>query len=314
MFVDRLIEQIREKNNPSVIGLDPRIEYVPAYLREKARKEFGNNAKGTAEAILSFNRKLIDALYDMIPAVKPQVAYYEMYGLEGLRVFKETVDYAKSKGLLVIADGKRNDIGSTAEAYSTAFLGKTLLDEGLEQSMFDVDALTVNPYLGFDGIKPFAEDCKRYEKGIFVLVKTSNKTSGQLQDLKLQDGKTLYEVVAGLVQEWGRATTGKYGYSSVGAVVGATYPEQAEVLRSIMQNAYILVPGYGAQGGTAADAVKSFNKDGLGAIINASRSVICAYQSELWKKQYGEEQFADAARAEALRMRDDINGALGDRR
>jgi orotidine-5'-phosphate decarboxylase len=314
VFVDRLIEQIREKNNPSVIGLDPRIEYVPAYLREKARKEFGNNAKGTAEAILSFNRKLIDALYDMIPAVKPQVAYYEMYGLEGLRVFKETVDYAKSKGLLVIADGKRNDIGSTAEAYSTAFLGKTLLDEGLEQSMFDVDALTVNPYLGFDGIKPFAEDCKRYEKGIFVLVKTSNKTSGQLQDLKLQDGKTLYEVVAGLVQEWGRATTGKYGYSSVGAVVGATYPEQAEVLRSIMQNAYILVPGYGAQGGTAADAVKSFNKDGLGAIINASRSVICAYQSELWKKQYGEEQFADAARAEALRMRDDINGALGDRR
>jgi orotidine-5'-phosphate decarboxylase len=314
MFVDRLIEQIREKNNPSVIGLDPRIEYVPAYLREKARKEFGNNAKGTAEAILSFNRKLIDALYDMIPAVKPQVAYYEMYGLEGLRVFKETVDYAKSKGLLVIADGKRNDIGSTAEAYSTAFLGKTLLDEGLEQSMFDVDALTVNPYLGFDGIKPFAEDCKRYEKGIFVLVKTSNKTSGQLQDLKLQDGKTLYEVVAGLVQEWGRETTGKYGYSSVGAVVGATYPEQAEVLRSIMQNAYILVPGYGAQGGTAADAVKSFNKDGLGAIINASRSVICAYQSELWKKQYGEEQFADAARAEALRMRDDINGALGDRR
>jgi orotidine-5'-phosphate decarboxylase len=314
MFVDRLIEQIREKNNPSVIGLDPRIEYVPAYLREKARKEFGNNAKSTAEAILSFNRKLIDALYDMIPAVKPQVAYYEMYGLEGLRVFKETVDYAKSKGLLVIADGKRNDIGSTAEAYSTAFLGKTLLDEGLEQSMFDVDALTVNPYLGFDGIKPFAEDCKRYEKGIFVLVKTSNKTSGQLQDLKLQDGKTLYEVVAGLVQEWGRETTGKYGYSSVGAVVGATYPEQAEVLRSIMQNAYILVPGYGAQGGTAADAVKSFNKDGLGAIINASRSVICAYQSELWKKQYGEEQFADAARAEALRMRDDINGALGDRR
>jgi orotidine-5'-phosphate decarboxylase len=314
MFVDRLIEQIREKNNPSVIGLDPRIEYVPAYLREKARKEFGNNAKSTAEAILSFNRKLIDALYDMIPAVKPQVAYYEMYGLEGLRVFKETVDYAKSKGLLVIADGKRNDIGSTAEAYSTAFLGKTLLDEGLEQSMFDVDALTVNPYLGFDGIKPFAEDCKRNEKGIFVLVKTSNKTSGQLQDLKLQDGKTLYEVVAGLVQEWGRETTGKYGYSSVGAVVGATYPEQAEVLRSIMQNAYILVPGYGAQGGTAADAVKSFNKDGLGAIINASRSVICAYQSELWKKQYGEEQFADAARAEALRMRDDINGALGDRR
>jgi orotidine-5'-phosphate decarboxylase len=314
MFVDRLIEQIREKNNPSVIGLDPRIEYVPAYLREKARKELGNNAKSTAEAILSFNRKLIDALYDMIPAVKPQVAYYEMYGLEGLRVFKETVDYAKSKGLLVIADGKRNDIGSTAEAYSTAFLGKTLLDEGLEQSMFDVDALTVNPYLGFDGIKPFAEDCKRYEKGIFVLVKTSNKTSGQLQDLKLQDGKTLYEVVAGLVQEWGRETTGKYGYSSVGAVVGATYPEQAEVLRSIMQNAYILVPGYGAQGGTAADAVKSFNKDGLGAIINASRSVICAYQSELWKKQYGEEQFADAARAEALRMRDDINGALGDRR
>lgn len=306
MFIDRLIDNIKEKNNPSVIGLDPRIEYIPGFIKEKAFKEYGINSKGAAEAILIFNKKLIDALYDIIPAVKPQLAYYEMYGLEGLRVFKETADYARRKGLIVLADGKRNDIGSTAEAYSTAYLGSTRISSEYEQAMFEVDALTVNPYLGYDGIKPFVEDCKTKGKGIFVLVKTSNKSSGQLQDLVIQDGRSIYEVVAGLVEEWGRECAGKYGYSSIGAVVGATYPQQAKVLRSIMKTSYILVPGYGTQGGTAKDAASNFNQDGLGAIVNASRSVMCAYQSAMWKNEYSEEKFEMAARAETLRMRDDI--------
>ena len=307
MFIDRLIESIKEKNNSSVIGLDPKIEYVPAQIKEKNFKEYGVNAKGAAEAILEFNKKIIDAIYDLVPAVKPQVAYYEMYGLEGLRVFDETVKYSKSKGLLVIADGKRNDIGSTAEAYSTAFLGTTPIAEGNSQAMFDTDALTVNPYLGYDGIKPFVEDCGKYGKGIFILVKTSNKSSGQLQDLVTEQGKTIYQLMAEYVEEWGKPVTGKYGYSSVGAVVGATYPEQAKALRGVMKHAYILVPGYGAQGGTAKDVANSFNEDGLGAIVNASRSVMCAYQSEMWKNTYSENNFDEACRAEVLRMRDDIN-------
>ncbi|MCX7711039.1 MAG: orotidine-5'-phosphate decarboxylase [Clostridia bacterium] len=310
MFVDLLIDKIKEKKNPTVVGLDPKIEYVPQSLKEESFKEFGKGAKGVAEAILTFNKKLIDAVHDIVPAVKPQLAYYEMYGLEGLRAFDETVKYAKKKGLLVVADGKRNDIGSTAEAYSSAFLGKTNFETEESMPVFDADALTVNPYLGIDGIKPFIDDCKNYGKGIFVLVKTSNKSSGQLQDLKTQDGKSIYEIVAEHVQEWGSSVVGKHGYSSVGAVVGATYPEQAKFLRGVMKNAYILVPGYGAQGGSAKDAANSFNSDGLGAIINASRSIMCAYQSELWKGTYMPERFDEAARAEAIRMRDDINSAV----
>ncbi len=313
MFIDRLIESIGKKNNPTVVGLDPKIEYVPAFIREKAFKEFGVNLKGASEAIIRFNRLLIDAIYDQVPAVKPQLAYYEMYGVEGMIAFDETCKYAKSKGLLVIADGKRNDIGSTAEAYSKAFLGETVLDGEIKEKAFDTDALTVSPYLGVDGIKPFVDDCLNNEKGIFVLVKTSNKSSGQLQDLVTQDCRSIYEIMAGYVNEWGRNVTGKYGYSSVGAVVGATYPNQAKLLRSIMKNAYILVPGYGAQGGTARDCVNSFNKDGLGAIVNASRSIMCAYMSDTWKNMYNEENFAEAARAEVIRMKDDLNSALAER-
>ncbi len=310
MFIDVLIEKIKEKNNPTVVGLDPKLEYVPKFIRDRSCSEYGRDIKGAAQAILEFNRRIIDAVYDIVPAVKPQLAYYEMYGLEGLKAFAGTVAYAKSKGLLVIADGKRNDIGSTAEAYSAAFLGQTEILEGKREPMFDADALTVNPYLGIDGIKPFMEDCKNYGKGIFILVKTSNKSSGQLQDLLTQDGRSIYEVVAGHVDEWGGDLVGKYGYSSVGAVVGATYPQQAKVLRKILRHAYILVPGYGAQGGGAKDVLPSFHADGLGAIVNASRSIMCAYQSSLWKDTYSEEQFDGAARAEAIRMRDDINGAL----
>lgn len=309
MFVDRLITAIKKYDNPTVAGLDPTLDYVPAAIRNAAFKVYGNNFRGAAEAIIGFNRKLIDALCDIVPAVKPQLAYYEMYGIEGIRAFDETCRYAKSKGLLVIADGKRNDIGSTAQAYSAAYLGKTTVEEH-EQSAFDVDALTVNPYLGYDGIKPFINDCTASKKGIFVLVKTSNKSSGQLQDLVTQDGKHIYEKVAELVREWGSDVIGENGYSSVGAVVGATWPDQAAVLRSIMKKAYILVPGYGAQGGTAADAMRSFNDDGLGAIINASRSIMCAWKSERWMGKYNEDSFDQAARDEAIRMRNEINEAL----
>ena len=310
MFIDKLIENIKSKNNPTVVGLDPKIEYVPACIKEKAFQEYGVNIKGVAEAILVFNKKMIDAVYDIVPAVKPQLAYYEMYGLEGIRVFDETVKYAKKKDLLVIADGKRNDIGSTAEAYSAAFLGKTTLQGDKAEAMFDADALTVNPYLGFDGIKPFVDDCKKYQKGIFVLVKTSNKSSGQLQDLLTVGDKSIYEIVAGYVEEWGKGLVGKYGYSSVGAVVGATYPNQAKILRKIMKSAYILVPGYGAQGGSAQDVAHAFRSDGLGAIINASRSIMCAYQSDLWKEKFDEQHFDEACRAEAIRMKEDIQKAI----
>lgn len=310
MFIDRLIDRIRETDNPSVAGLDPRLEYVPEHLREKAFGEHGTGFEGAAAAILEFNKGIVNALCDIVPAVKPQLAYYEMYGLEGLKAFDATVRYAKSRGMLVIADGKRNDIGSTAEAYSSAFLGRSGLD-GRQEPVFDTDALTVNPYLGIDGVKPFIEDCGQYGKGIFVLVKTSNKSSGQLQDLKTENGKTVYETVAALVDEWGAPLTGKYGYSSIGAVVGATWPEQASSLRKIMKNAYILVPGYGAQGGSAADAARSFNGDGLGAIVNASRSIMCAWQSPKWSGTYGGVDYAKAARAEALRMRDELREAVG---
>jgi len=313
MFIDRLIESIQEKNNPTVVGLDPKIEYVPAFIKEKSFKEYGVNLKGASEAIIQFNKMIIDEVYDQIPAVKPQLAYYEMYGVDGIYAFDQTCKYAKSKGLIVIADGKRNDIGSTAEAYSKAFLGSTVIEQEIKQKAFDVDALTVSPYLGEDGIKPFIDDCIKNEKGIFVLVKTSNKSSGQLQDLVTQFGKSIYELMAEYVNEWGKPVIGKYGYSSVGAVVGATYPNQAKLLRSIMKKAYILVPGYGAQGGTARDCANSFKKDKLGAIVNASRSVMCAYKSDIWKNEYSEERFAEASRAEVIRMKDDLNAALGEK-
>lgn len=310
MFIDKLIEAVKEKDNPSVVGLDPKIEYVPSILREEAFKKYGKNLEGVAQAILTFNKRIIDAVYDIVPAVKPQLAYYEMYGIEGIKAFYETVKYSKEKGLVVIADGKRNDIGSTAQSYSAAYLGKSVIDDGIEESIFDTDALTVNPYLGTDGIKPFVDDCKKNKKGLFILVKTSNKSSGQIQDLLTQLGKSIYEIVAELVEEWGKSVRGQYGYSSVGAVVGATYPNQAKILRKAMRHAYILVPGYGAQGGTARDVAHSFNGDGLGAIVNASRSIMCAYQSDEWKNQYSEEKFAEASRAEAIRMRDDINSVI----
>lgn len=308
-FSDRLEKAIKKKNNPSVLGLDPRLEYIPASIREKCRIEADNDFQAAARSILEFNKRLIDATCDIIPAIKPQAAYYEMYGPDGLWALKETIAYGREKGLMVIADGKRNDIGSTAEAYSAAFLGRTDIF-GKSGRAFEADALTVNAYLGIDGIKPFLEDCRKEEKGIFVLVKTSNPSSGQLQDMKLEDGRTVYEMMADLVREWGDSLRGENGYSAVGAVVGATYPEQLKTLRKRMPGAWILVPGYGAQGGGAKDVAPAFDRNGLGAIVNASRSLMCAYKQDRWKDKFTQEEFAEAARAEAIRMRDDILSAL----
>ncbi len=300
-MIDTLIEKIKEKGNPTVAGLDPKLAYLPEEMKKKAFDQYGETFEGAANAIFEFNKELIDALYDIVPAVKPQSAYYEMYGIEGIKCLKKTIDYAKEKGMYVILDAKRGDIGATSEAYATAYLGNTEIGEKTEPA-FDADCLTVNPYLGSDGVLPFVKMCESRNKSIFALVKTSNKSSGELQDLK-SGGRYIYEVVAELVKEWGSTTIGMYGYSNVGAVVGATYPEQAEVLRKLMPHTYFLVPGYGAQGGGAKDVVPCFNNDGMGAIVNASRSIMCAYM-----KNGG--SVGEAARQEAIRMRDDITSAL----
>lgn len=305
-FSDKLAKAILEKKNPTVMGLDPKMDFIPESVRLKASADAeGGSGSAVGNALIAFNRGLIDATADIVAVVKPQLAYYEMYGLEGLRAYSETVRYARSKGLLVIADGKRNDIGSTAEAYSAAFLAASDLE---------ADALTVNGYLGVDGIAPFLKDCGANGKGIFALVKTSNPSSGQLQDLHLADGRMVCEAMADLVKEWGEGLVGECGYSAVGAVVGATWPKQLAEMRARMPKAWILVPGYGAQGGTAADVAAAFDDKGLGAVINASRSLMCAYKADRWKTTYAPEQYAEACRAEAIRMRDDILEAADGRK
>ncbi len=303
--IDELINKVKKMDNPTVIGLDPRYDMLP----ECIRKKYPQTLDGACKGILEFNKALIDATNDIIPAVKPQIAFYEMFGIEGMKAFDETCKYAKSKGMIVIADMKRGDIGTTAQAYSNAAIGRTTIGD-INHSIFDVEFVTVNPYLGTDGIKPFVDDCAKYGKGIFVLVKTSNKSSGELQDLKMEDGEELYKKVAKLVNEWGKDLVGEYGYSSISAVVGATYPKQLQELRKIMPHSYFLIPGYGAQGGKAEDIALGFDKNGLGGIINASRSLMCAYKSETWKDKYKEEQYAEATRAEAIRMRDELNSAI----
>ena len=299
--MDKLINRIKETNNPTVMGLDPRYDMIPESIRTK----YSEDIEGACKAILEFNKELIDSVYDIVPAVKPQIAFYEMFGAEGIKVFNETCKYAKQKGMIIIADVKRGDIGSTAAGYSNAYLGKTPIGQE-KVSIYDVDFVTVNPYLGIDGVKPFIDDCKEYGKGIFILVKTSNKSSGELQDLKLENSTTIYEKVAELVNSWGEELVGEYGYSSVGAVVGATYPIQIKELREIMPKTYFLIPGYGAQGGKAEDIALGF-KDGIGGIVNASRSLMAAYKSDRWKDKYSEKEFGKATRAEAIRMRDELN-------
>ena len=303
--IDRLIDKIKQTNNPTVMGLDPRFDMLPKCVTDK----YDKTLEGVSKAILEYNKALIDETCDIIPAVKPQIAFYEMFGIPGFEAFKETCKYAKEKGMIVIADIKRGDIGSTAQGYSNAFLGKTKIGDH-EESIFDVDFVTVNPYMGTDCVKPFIEDCKKYDKGIFILVKTSNPSSGELQDLKLENGKEVYMQVADLVEKWGEDLVGKYGYSSVSAVVGATYPEQLEQIRSKAPHTYFLIPGYGAQGGKAEDIALGFDKNGLGGIVNASRSLMCAYKSEIWKNQFTEEEYAKATRPEALRMKEELQTAI----
>ena len=305
-MIEKLIANIKRTKAPIVVGLDPMLNYIPEHIQKKAFAEFGETLEGAAEAIWKYNKEIVDHTYDLIPAVKPQIAMYEQFGIEGLKAFKKTVDYCKEKGLVVIGDVKRGDIGSTSAAYATAHLGKVQV--GCKTyAAFDEDFATVNPYLGSDGIKPFLEVCKEEKKGIFVLVKTSNPSSGEFQD-RLIDGKPLYELVGEKVAQWGEECMGE-SYSYVGAVVGATYPEMGKVLRKVMPKSYILVPGYGAQGGKGADLVHFFNEDGLGAIVNSSRGIIAAYKQEKYAK-YGAEHFGEASRAAVEDMVKDITGAL----
>ncbi len=306
----KLTDKIKKTNAPIVVGLDPMLKYIPSHITGKAYEEFGETLEGAAEAIWQFNKEIVDNIYDLVPAVKPQIAMYEQFGIEGLKAFKKTLDYCKEKDLIVIGDIKRGDIGSTSEAYAVGHLGKVAVG-GKSYAGFDEDFATVNPYFGTDGIKPFIDVCKQEKKGIFILVKTSNPSSGEFQD-RLVDGRPLYEIVGEKVAQWGELHMGD-SYSYVGAVVGATYPEMGKALRRIMPKAYILVPGYGAQGGKGADLVDFFNEDGLGAIVNSSRGIIAAYQQGKYA-EYGEKCFAEAARAAVEDMRDDIMSALDGRK
>lgn len=307
MAFDRLIKSIVEKQNPTVAGLDPKLAYIPEYIKNEAFAQFGKTLEGAAEALWQYNKGLIDSLYDIVPAVKPQAAYYEMYGWQGVRTLERTIKYAKEKGLFVITDGKRNDIGTTMEAYAAAHLGCTEID-GEELEAFGADALTVNGYLGSDGIRPIIKVALNRDRGMFVLVKTSNPSSGELQNIELEGGETIYLHMGKLCEEWGEELMGEYGYSGIGAVVGATYPQQLTELRAELPHTFFLVPGYGAQGGTAADIAGAFDKNGLGAIVNSSRGIMCAWQ----KEDCDEHDYAAAARREALKMKGLLTDVTGE--
>lgn len=308
-MINRLVHKIQQTGTPIVVGLDPMMKFIPEHIQKQAYAEFGETLEGASEAIWQYNKAIVDAIYDLVPAVKPQIAMYEQFGIPGLIAFQKTVQYCKEKGLIVIGDIKRGDIGSTSEAYAVGHLGRVQVGSRWF-SGFDEDFATVNPYLGSDGVAPFLKVCREEQKGIFVLVKTSNPSSGEFQDRKIADAdnRPLYEVVGEQVAKWGEELMGEQ-YSYVGAVVGATYPEMGKVLRKIMPKSFILVPGYGAQGGKGADLVHFFQPDGLGAIVNSSRGIIAAYQQEKYAS-YGPENFADASRAAVLDMKQDIAQAL----
>lgn len=305
-MIQKLIGKIQKTHAPIVVGLDPMLKYVPEHIQKKAFAEYGETLEGAAEAIWQFNKAIVEATWDLIPAVKPQIAMYEQFGIPGMIAYEKTVSYCQEKNLVVIGDIKRGDIGSTSEAYAVGHLGKVTVGNN-SFAGFHEDFATVNPYLGSDGVKPFIKVCKEEKKGLFILVKTSNPSSGEFQD-QLVNGRPLYELVGGQVAKWGEEHMGE-DYSYIGAVVGATYPEMGKVLRKIMPKSYILVPGYGAQGGKGKDLVHFFNEDGLGAIVNSSRGIIAAYTQEAYKR-FGAENFADASRQAVLDMVADIDGAL----
>ena len=306
-MIDKLVGKIKKLNAPIVVGLDPNLGFVPEHIQAKAFEEYGETLEGAVEAIWQFNKAIVDAVYDLIPAVKPQIAMYEQFGLPGLEAFNKTVEYCRSKDLVIIGDIKRGDIGSTSEAYARGHLGPVQVGS---QSLygFNEDFVTLNPYMGSDSVKPFINMAKKVQKGAFILVKTSNPSSGEFQD-RLIDGRPLFEYVAEKVSEWGSDYVGECGYSYVGAVVGATYPEQARITRKLMPKAYILVPGYGAQGATAKDLLPNFDENGLGAIVNSSRGIIAAYKQEKYAK-FGPEHFADASREAVIDMQKDIASVL----
>ena len=312
-MINKLVEKIKKTEAPIVVGLDPMMKFVPEHIQKKAFSEYGETLEGAAEAIFLYNREIVDNIYDLVPAVKPQIAMYEQFGIPGLMAYKKTVDYCKEKDLVVIADIKRGDIGSTSEAYAVGHLGKVEVGSRSYYG-FDADFATVNPYLGSDGVNPFIKVCKEEKKGIFVLVKTSNPSSGEFQDQKLSDfeNRPLYEIVGEKVASWAGECMGD-DYSYIGAVVGATYPEMGKILRKIMPKSFILVPGYGAQGGKGKDLVHFFNEDGLGAIVNSSRGIIAAYQNDKYKDAFSSEDFAKASRQAVLDMKEDIAQALSAR-
>ena len=302
-MINKLIQKIEQLDAPVVVGLDPMLGFIPEPVKEKAFREYGETLEGAAEAVWQFNRAIVDAIHDRIPAVKPQIAMYEQFGVPGLAAYQKTIEYCHQKDLVVIGDVKRGDIGSTSAAYADGHLGSVTVG-GTVCRAFDEDFATVNPYLGSDGVRPFLTVCQKEKKGIFILVKTSNPSSGEFQD-RLIDGRPLYEWVGEKVAAWGEECMGS-SYSYVGAVVGATYPEMGRVLRQIMPKTYILVPGYGAQGGKAEDLAPYFNKDGLGAIVNSSRGIIAAWKKEPYLSRFGEEGFADAARQAVDDMIEDL--------
>lgn len=298
MITDRLIEGIIDMQNPTCVGLDTLFDYLPDEMKAGV-----TTFEGVAERVVEFNKKIIDNVYDIVPSVKVQIAYYEMYGVAGMKAYEETLKYATEKGLVVIADAKRNDIGSTASCYAKTFLGETQVN-GASLKAFPSDYVTVNGYLGTDGIAPFVEECQKHDKGIFVLVKTSNPSGAEIQNLILDDGKPIYEMMGGLVEKWGESTVGKYGYSAVGAVVGATHPTEATRLRQILPHTFFLIPGYGAQGGNAEMLKNCFGKDGLGGVVNNSRGILCAY-----KKNGG--TYWETARKATIAMQEDLSKVIG---
>lgn len=305
-MIKQLMDKIEKTKAPICVGLDPMLSYIPEHVVARSFEQYGETLEGAADAIWQFNKEIIDCTWDLIPSVKPQIAMYEQFGIEGLKVYKKTVDYCQEKGLIVIGDAKRGDIGSTSAAYAAGHIGKVQVGSKT-YSGFDTDFLTVNPYLGTDGVKPFVDVCKTNDKGLFILVKTSNPSSGEFQD-KLIDGKPLYELVAEKVVEWGSDCMDG-DYSNVGAVVGATYPEMSRILRKLMPHTYFLVPGYGAQGGTAEDLKYCFNEDGFGAVVNSSRGIIAAYKKDAYAK-FGPEHFGEASRQAVIDMAADINRVL----